>query len=231
MLRPCRMRRGEADRVPLVRVIHHVLQPPQRTARAEGRASLVVCVRLLLRLSLRSPLVRRFGAKPARSGCRHRHARAGLAQSEHRRHRRDRRRHGPQHDRRFGRGPAASRGRHAARAQRRTGPDLRVFHSRRQHQSDGAPDRRRARRLGFGRPGRVRGAEPGADRPHRGAARAGVEPLRRRRRRRRGADLHAQRRRQTARHRPRRDRRLPLAAGRTRRRRVTESASACSRRI
>ena len=40
------------------------------------------------------------------------------------------------------------------------------------------------------RPGRVRGAQPGADRSHRGPARPGVQPLRRRRRGRRDPDLH-----------------------------------------
>ena len=60
--------------------------------------------------------------------------------------------------------------------------------------------------------------KPGADRAHRGVARAGVEPLRCRRRRRRGTDLHASRCRCAAGVRRRRDRRLRLGARRRRRR-------------
>ena len=81
------------------------------------------------------------------------------------------------------------------------GPDLGLLHPRREHEQHGRPGRRRAHRLGDARPGRVRGAEPGADRAHRGAARPGVEPLRRRRGRRRGPDLHPPRRGRAARRR------------------------------
>ena len=59
-----------------------------------------------------------------------------------------------------------------------------------------------------------------ADRAHRGAARPGVQPLRRRRRRRRDPDLHPARRGRAARHRRRGDRRLPLA------RRATSASAA-----
>ena len=48
--------------------------------------------------------------------------------------------------------------RHAAGAQRRPGPELGLLRSRREHQQHGRPGRRRARRLGDARPGRVRGA-------------------------------------------------------------------------
>ena len=83
--------------------------------------------------------------------------------------------------RRFGRGPAAPRRRRADRAQRRPGPDLGLLRPRHRHEQHRGAGRRRARRLGDARPGRVRGAEPRPDRPHRGPARPGVEPLRRRR--------------------------------------------------
>ena len=105
----------------------------------------------------------------------------------------------PQHQRRFGRGPDPPRS-PACRSSRNGGPGQSsgFFIRGAEHEQHRRARRRRARRLGDARPGRVRGAEPGADRAHRGAARAGVEPLRCRRGRRRGPDLHPPRRRRAA---------------------------------
>ena len=165
------------------------------------------------------PSVRR-GADPARSGHHHRHPRAAGAEPQQRRRRRHRRRNHPQQHRRFGRGPAAPRRRCADRAQRRPRPDLGLLRPRHRHEQHGGAGRRRAHRLGDPRPGRVRGAEPRPDRPHRGAARPGVEPLRRRRRGRRDPDLHPARRGRAAHHRRGGDRRLPLVPGRPRHQRL-----------
>ena len=157
-----------------------------------------------------------------------------------RRPRRDRRRDDPPQQRRFDRGPAAARGRPADRAQRRPGPERGLPHPRRQHEQHRRSDRRRSRRLGDARPGRVRSVQPGPDRAHRGAARAGFEPVRCRRRRRRDPDLHAAWRGRAALQRGGRGRRLPLAARRpgasgasvpsTMRSRSAASAAAASRR-
>ena len=135
----------------------------------------------------------------AGAGGHHRHPRAGGDRPQHGRHRRHRRRRDPQHERGLGRGPDPPRRRHPGRPQRRAGPELGLLHPRREHEQHGRPRRRRSRRLGDARPGRVRGVQPGADRAHRGPARTGVEPVRCRRRRRRRPDLHAPRRRRAAR--------------------------------
>ena len=110
-------------------------------------------------------------------------------------------------------------------AQRRPGPELGLLHPRREHEQHRRARRRRPHRLGDARPGRVRGAEPGADRAHRDPARAGVEPLRRRRGRRRRPDLHPPRRRRAARR-----RRRPTVGG-YRSRRGDVGASGSQRRL
>ena len=154
-------------------------------------------------LSPRLAAVMRAGTKHARPDRRHRYPRAAAARTQHRRHRPHRRRDDPRQQRRFRRGLAAPRGGPAGRAQRRPGPELGLLPARRRNERHRDLDRRRSHRHRDRRPGRVRIAQPSADRPHRGPARARVEPVRRRCGRRRDPDLHAARRSRRARARQR----------------------------
>jgi hypothetical protein len=83
-----------------------------------------------------------------------------------------------------------ARSRPAAVAQWRPRCQCRAADPRRQLGQHAGAGRRRAHRCRHHRPGRVRRPEPGVHRAHRGAARPGLQPVRRRRRGWRGPDLH-----------------------------------------